>query len=751
MFSAQLHVLTGALAGQAFNLIDEPITIGRASDNLIFIEEESVSRHHAVLKPESNGYVLHDLNSTNGCWVNGWAVTDALLRNGDVIRVGTFEICYEAKPAPPNATHGAATRQVSVATPKVIAVHSVAGPISAERVPPAKFEVGDERRASAVSIPPRLRPTPLPLPQRIIPIPPLPVAPVPESPRQGAPHGGIRFEISYSTSGDRFINAAQKLVDHYEASATFVPFMSYWPTYDSMTNAQSRWYFHWRGRVRINDYPDTDLSYVFVHVYELINNVGVKNESDGYEQLRKLWLNYRERFTKLDNYLIDWISDYAILNKCTIDPLQVYREAFERKAFVSKPDILLSQYETTSFAEIPISLVQALSDYRIQKSKFYLQGNQDLVGESLSKALCQVDFHLRTKTGMGIFGNFRPAAPCPIHRYPFHSAVYAGTGTLLTVAKVYPYSTHAPLREFLTTIIKHTENVLREHRRYRGKLRGYELNAEIAAVIRKSVLEIAVPPAPRQRIEVDMERIEELTRASDQVRKILLEGADTEAVRRWDEMPAPVSDNPPIERPEGTPAHLLTDLNEINRLLVRITEEERRLLEIMRENQWQCESIRLAGMFPGILIEHAVDHINEIALKFAGDILLASEGGKILVTDDYRDELEFLLKRIAASTAQPIPPAKAFTGLPPEWGQFMSRLKENQLRTLRAIATNGQSRDEIRKLATEVGIMPETLIDSINELAHETIGDIIIDTNSVPPVIEEDDFEMVQKALALTT
>ena len=45
--------------------------------------------------------------------------------------------------------------------------------------------------------------------------------------------------------------------------------------------------------------------------------------------------------------------------------------------------------------------------------------------------------------------------------------------------------------------------------------------------------------------------------------------------------------------------------------------------------------------------------------------------------------------------------------------------------------------------------MPEALIDSINELAHESIGDIIIDTSCVPPVIEDEDFEMVQKALTL--
>jgi hypothetical protein len=160
MFSAQLHVLTGALAGQAFSLIDAPITIGRASDNLIFIEEEPVSWHHAVLTPEPDGYVLHDLDSTNGCWINGRAVTDAVLCNGDVIRVGTLEVRYEAETAP------------------LVAV---------EVVPPAMFKVGDEGRA--LPIPPRIGPVPLTLPPRITRTPPPPMARAHEAGRQVGSHG----------------------------------------------------------------------------------------------------------------------------------------------------------------------------------------------------------------------------------------------------------------------------------------------------------------------------------------------------------------------------------------------------------------------------------------------------------------------------------------------------------------------------------------------------------------------------------
>lgn len=85
----------------------------------------------------------------------------------------------------------------------------------------------------------------------------------------------------------------KKYADTVRHKAEFVPFMQYWPTYDSMDHRQRAWYFYWRTQVRNGEYPDTDLSYIFVHIYELLSGCGWKQASDGYNQLMSLWMSYR--------------------------------------------------------------------------------------------------------------------------------------------------------------------------------------------------------------------------------------------------------------------------------------------------------------------------------------------------------------------------------------------------------------------------------------------------------------------------
>ena len=74
-----------------FELGDEKITIGRLADNVLQIDDLSVSGHHADLFLEAGRYHLHDTGSTNGTYVNGEQTTDAILRNGDELRFGTVE------------------------------------------------------------------------------------------------------------------------------------------------------------------------------------------------------------------------------------------------------------------------------------------------------------------------------------------------------------------------------------------------------------------------------------------------------------------------------------------------------------------------------------------------------------------------------------------------------------------------------------------------------------------------------------
>jgi len=77
-------------------LTDEKISIGRAPDNMIRIDDPSVSGRHAQLVLIDERYQLKDLGSTNGTRVNSELITDAFLRVGDRIRFGKVEARYES-------------------------------------------------------------------------------------------------------------------------------------------------------------------------------------------------------------------------------------------------------------------------------------------------------------------------------------------------------------------------------------------------------------------------------------------------------------------------------------------------------------------------------------------------------------------------------------------------------------------------------------------------------------------------------
>jgi pSer/pThr/pTyr-binding forkhead associated (FHA) protein len=88
-------ILTAGGAETSFPLIRDSYTLGRHRNNDIAIADAKVSSFHARIDRSSDGFVLVDLNSRNGCWVNGKRVENALLTTGDEIRVGSAVLAYK--------------------------------------------------------------------------------------------------------------------------------------------------------------------------------------------------------------------------------------------------------------------------------------------------------------------------------------------------------------------------------------------------------------------------------------------------------------------------------------------------------------------------------------------------------------------------------------------------------------------------------------------------------------------------------
>ncbi|MCB0973584.1 MAG: FHA domain-containing protein [Actinobacteria bacterium] len=91
--TAVVVVERGPNAGSRY-LVDQDVTqIGRHSESDILLDDITVSRHHARLTRTRTGeFVVHDIGSLNGTYVNRRRVEDAVVRTGDELQVGRFKL-----------------------------------------------------------------------------------------------------------------------------------------------------------------------------------------------------------------------------------------------------------------------------------------------------------------------------------------------------------------------------------------------------------------------------------------------------------------------------------------------------------------------------------------------------------------------------------------------------------------------------------------------------------------------------------
>lgn len=85
---AQLVVLVGHASGRRY-IVDEDIELGRGAGSPIELLDDGISRRHARVWRTSTGYMIEDLGSRNGTFVNGERITQAALSFGDKIAVGS--------------------------------------------------------------------------------------------------------------------------------------------------------------------------------------------------------------------------------------------------------------------------------------------------------------------------------------------------------------------------------------------------------------------------------------------------------------------------------------------------------------------------------------------------------------------------------------------------------------------------------------------------------------------------------------
>jgi len=128
----QLIMRQGPTPGAIFSLEGDQLTIGRDSTNEVTINDAEVSRRHARLTFQGGKYVLEDLGSTNGTFVNGQRLAGPrVLKTGEVVSFGEqIVLVFEMSSNDPGAT---------MVSPRAGAIPAAERPASPPPQPPPGY------------------------------------------------------------------------------------------------------------------------------------------------------------------------------------------------------------------------------------------------------------------------------------------------------------------------------------------------------------------------------------------------------------------------------------------------------------------------------------------------------------------------------------------------------------------------------------------------------------------------------------
>jgi pSer/pThr/pTyr-binding forkhead associated (FHA) protein len=94
--TALLVVLRGPNTGARFLLDADEVSSGRHPDSDIFLDDVTVSRKHASFRREGDRFLVRDVGSLNGTYVNRERIDEAALKTGDEVQIGKFRLVFYA-------------------------------------------------------------------------------------------------------------------------------------------------------------------------------------------------------------------------------------------------------------------------------------------------------------------------------------------------------------------------------------------------------------------------------------------------------------------------------------------------------------------------------------------------------------------------------------------------------------------------------------------------------------------------------
>lgn len=246
------------------------------------------------------------------------------------------------------------------------------------------------------------------------------IRPRAEQPRERLPAALLAARSLESGLGARdsrsslFLKQA-KLLEFYSDDYPFdKSVVCYYPTYQALSDTELRGYFSWRTKLRSGDLQKTSLSFAFLYIYELLNQIGVTDPLDGYEKLLRFHKDYGALDGKILPYLNQWLYEYA-----------AYYE-LEPGLLCATPQVIFDNHvavlEDVQTQE-PGNIVAAVKYFTkwLDRSRFYAEHREDM-DQVIVRVLRKVSDHYAHCKNTMIQQYF--GKPLELFSAPFSTAVF---------------------------------------------------------------------------------------------------------------------------------------------------------------------------------------------------------------------------------------------------------------------------------------------------------------------------------------
>jgi len=459
----------------------------------------------------------------------------------------------------------------------------------------------------------------------------------------------------------------EDFTDDYEGNAKF---NMYYPFYQNMGYDYLRTYFTWRTKVRQGEIQSISLSYIFLYVYELLSGIGTSDPKDGLDKLLEIWKTFSKEYPTIEKYLPKWLKDYHIFYELP----HSFTEFIEEHKMQKYYSMTLLFDENT---ENKLELWNGISGYDITNSKFYKEGNEELLSDCFNAVFIAIqDFCTERNTRLEDLLVYSVSRRSPWQ--PFKQAHFGSrerqTDREIKISEFERYyckhgqwTANIPIfyssqKDFVGYILKKTEACLRQEVKYK-----YKLVADIKTGS-KPFRELQRPAAKRIELDKVIEKAvadfhRDLTRTVVKVDHTNLARIREEALETQEQLIVPEEDivhSRPTEKTSTHPSSLRGaegDAAIQTPLLTKQSEEEveltmsfadgwKALKEALTDIERQALLIALndgAGVKSladenSIMLEVLADSINEKAADFIGDSILEIDDEMILY-DEYRENI----------------------------------------------------------------------------------------------------------------